>query len=125
MRLGSCTVVSLAAWLALGACSGGYPLPPTRCDELCDATKGDTCQEYYDPAGCVAQCERNSDAPAACRAQLDAVIRCFHEHPEALDQRCSYGGVPACASEQYWLGVCAHPDFYANVPPPGQQLPGQ
>jgi hypothetical protein len=112
MRLGARPVLALAAWLALGACSGGYPLPPTPCDEYCDATKGDSCPEYYNPAGCVSNCEQNKAAPAECRAQLDAVIGCFHAHPEAAAQRCSFNfETPrACSQEESGLAACAHPE---------------
>src|SRR5437667_451142 len=43
--------IALAAAVGAGGCSGGYPLPPTRCDEWCDATKAGACVNYYDPAG--------------------------------------------------------------------------
>lgn len=121
MWSGANRVLAFAAWITLGACSGGYPLPPTRCDELCEATKGDTCQEYYDPAGCVAGCERGKDAPAECRAQLDTVIGCFHEHPEALVQRCSFNfeAAPACTDERTRLVACAHPEVFPEGTLPG------
>jgi hypothetical protein len=120
MWSGSRRVLALAAWLTLGACSGGYPLAPTRCDEFCDATKGDSCPEFYDPAGCVSNCERSHTAPAQCRAELDGVIACFHAHPEALEQRCSYiyGATPACSAEVYSLSACANPPPYGGGPTP-------
>jgi hypothetical protein len=121
MWSGAYRALAFAAWVTLSACSGGYPLPPTRCDELCEATKGDTCQEFYDPAGCVAGCERGKDAPAECRAQLDVVIGCFHEHPEALEERCSFNlaAPPACTDERTQLVACAHPEVF-----PGGNVPG-
>ena len=101
-------LLSMALLLPVQACSGGYPLPPTPCDEWCDATKGGICQEYYQPAGCVAECERSGIDLEGCRPELDAVISCFRQSPNALEQRCVYDNTPDdCKAEADWLGVCA------------------
>jgi hypothetical protein len=100
-------LTSLALALPVQACSGGYPLPPTRCDEWCDATKGGSCQDYYGPASCVAECESGNVDVAACSAPFDAVITCFRHSPRALEQRCSYDNVPDdCDAEAQTLAQC-------------------
>jgi hypothetical protein len=75
--------------LSFGGCSGGYPLEPTRCDDLCHVTQGQTCPEYYDPAACVVACERSDADAEPCRAAFDAVLTCFRDHPGAVEQRCA------------------------------------
>lgn len=109
MRLGSwLTLVGLAVALPTPACSGGYPLPPTRCDEFCDVTKGEFCQDYYNPASCVAECESSDLDREICRGAFDEVLSCFRSSPRALEQRCAYDNVPDdCANEQQALGLCA------------------
>ena len=100
-------LTSLALALPLPACSGGYPLPPTRCDEFCDATKGGFCQDDYQPASCVAECESSNTDREICRAAFDEVMSCFRASPRAREQRCAYDDVPDdCASEQELLGLC-------------------
>ena len=118
MCVGVRIVVALSVVAMTAACSGGYPLPPTRCDEWCDATKGGTCEEYYNPAGCVSGCEASHITDAACDAWLDAVLACYRVHPEAVEAQCqgctSYGsnGSPTnactvpCASEKEGLSTC-------------------
>jgi len=104
----------LGAWLALlglalpvGACSGSYPLPPTRCDEYCDATKGGGCADYYNPAACVSACEQSNTDAEECRAQFDLVVSCLHTHPNAPQQRCVYNGLPDdCDNEAQSLLTC-------------------
>jgi len=110
-------------WLALfgltlpiGSCSGGYPLPPTRCDEWCDVTKGGMCEEYYDPASCVVQCEEADLDATECPIPFDAVLACFRNSPNAVEQRCVYDAVPDdCQSELEWLMACASHRLFDNV----------
>ena len=91
MRAGTwLALISLAVTLPTLACSGGYPLPPTRCDEFCDVTKGGFCQDYYNPASCVANCESSETDAEACRTLFDATLSCFRSSPRALPQRCAY-----------------------------------
>jgi hypothetical protein len=98
----------LGLTLPLGSCSGGYPLPPTRCDEWCDVTRGATCEEYYDPAGCVAECEQADVDTEICSAQFDAILSCFRRNRNAIVQRCVYDDVPDdCESEEQALMICA------------------
>ena len=93
MRSGAWLVL-LGLTLPLGSCSGGYPLPPTRCDEWCDVTKGAICQEYYNPASCVAQCEQARLDREECSVTFDSALSCFRNHPLALEQRCIFDGMP-------------------------------
>jgi len=76
--------------LASQACSGGYPLEPTPCDDLCNATEGSLyyCSRY-DPAGCVAQCEAQGLSGPPCRSQREALLACFHDQPHAISEQCS------------------------------------
>lgn len=101
-----------------GACSGGYPLPPTACDEYCNATLGNYCPDWYDPANCVAECEQQHAAPPECRAELDALIGCYKDHPNAPQERCSFdpNRLPSCAGETLTLQICANPDQYSGLP---------
>jgi len=95
MRAGTwLALISLTLALAMPACSGDYPLPPTRCDEFCDATKGGFCQDYYSPASCVAECESSDTDAEGCRALFDASVSCFRQSPRALEQRCAYDNLP-------------------------------
>lgn len=94
--------------LGLGACSGGYPLPPTRCDDFCDVTKGIQCATYYDPASCVSQCEQADFDADTCGGEFDAVVTCFRKTPSALQQLCNYNAQPnACGSQTQALTECA------------------
>lgn len=108
MRAGSwLAVMGVALALATPACSGGYPLPPTRCDEFCDATQGGSCVEYYGPANCVAQCESSDTDVDACRLPFDAAVTCFRKSPRALEQRCVYDDEPDdCEKELGELLTC-------------------
>ena len=100
----------LCCALAGAACSGGYPLPPTRCDEFCDATKGLDCQDYYEPAGCVSTCEQGNVDDESCRAQFDALVSCFRKTPAALTARCDFnsfgGSARPCQTEQDNFETC-------------------
>ncbi len=42
---------------ATSGCQGDYPIAPTACDEWCNASIEGDCFDY-DPAACVASCER-------------------------------------------------------------------
>jgi hypothetical protein len=98
------------AGLAFSGCSGDYPLEPTACDAYCHATKDLQC-DFYNPASCVLQCERERKGDALCRAQLDATVRCFENTPGAVEARCrfySYGlGELACGGELGALDECS------------------
>jgi hypothetical protein len=115
MRLGV-WLVRLSLTLPLGSCSGGYPLPPTRCDEWCDVTKSATCEEYYNPASCVVQCEEIDMDTERCSAQLDIALNCFRNSRNAIAQRCVYDSVPdECANEVLALMACAGDHSYDDV----------
>lgn len=104
--------MELRLWFGLGValvgCSGGYPLPPTRCDEWCDATKGGTCVEYYDPAGCVSSCEAARSSGGECAAEFDATIACYRRSPQAAALLCDFSPTndQPCQPEVFALGVC-------------------
>jgi len=120
MRVGDRLVVALGLVAAATACSGGYPLPPTRCDRWCDATKGGICPDYYNPAGCVASCESShlTDV-AACDPELEEVIACFHQTPGAAEDQCEYHpDRPAlCYAERQSLGDCVAYSHLISGPP--------
>jgi len=113
MRSGT-SLVLVGFWLALPvpACSGGYPLSPTKCDEWCDATKAGICKDYYDPSACVATCESENLDAEPCLVPFDAVVKCFVNSPNALRQRCVWDEQSDdCEVEVQALGLClsAHP----------------
>lgn len=106
MRLGVWLAL-LGLTLPLGSCSGDYPLPPTRCDEWCHVTQGDMCEDYYNPASCVVQCEQAELDAEVCRALFDAALTCFRNSPNALAQRCVYNDMPDdCENELQLLMAC-------------------
>lgn len=102
--------VGVGVGVVLSACSGEYPLPPTRCDEWCDATKGGGCLESYDPAGCVSSCEAawaESRLPIdRCAAEIDAVITCYRSDPTQVARNCDFTAEKRCTREVEALGVC-------------------
>lgn len=104
--------------LRLAACSGDYPLPPTACDEWCEATRSNTCPDLYDPAGCVSNCEHNHFVPAGCRSQLDDFVRCLRQHPSVPSSDCSFpeSTQKACQNKIDALAFCAG-NFAANRGP--------
>jgi len=110
MRARASFVLLLGCALTSGACSGGYPLPPTRCDEFCDATKGLECQDYYEPAACVSSCEQGDVDNASCHVEFDALVGCFRKTPAALSSRCDFSSVGnnvhPCQMEQDAFGNC-------------------
>lgn len=119
MRPGVWLALACAGWCSLGACSGGYPLAPTPCDEYCDATYVDNCPEYYSPAGCVSDCERSHLASTECRAELDQFIACYKQHPQVVTYACSYDSRPTtCDTAVAALSCCATKDPYACAPLP-------
>ncbi len=98
-------VIGCAA--GLGACSGGYPLPPTRCDDFCEATHGMQCEDNYQPASCVSICEQQNIAVEACDEPFQALLKCFRTTPGVLQQLCVYDGRPSpCQPQRDTLGIC-------------------
>ncbi len=105
MRLG----VWLLLPLSFGGCSGGYPLEPTRCDDLCRETQGPGCPEDYAPASCVVTCERSNLDLEQCRSFFDAVLTCYRSEPNARERRCDYftpWDQRPCELEQQALAAC-------------------
>lgn len=105
MRLG----VWLFLPLSFGGCSGGYPLEPTLCDELCHVTKGPGCPESYEPAGCVVACEQTHLTDGACRPPLEAMLTCYRAGPDVLAKRCDFStpwDQRPCEAEQQSFATC-------------------
>lgn len=136
MRSGAwlCAGTFLLLAAALAACSGGYPLEPTPCDDWCHISQGSYayCGGYYDPASCVSQCEQDGSGSPECKSQLEAATTCFRNDPEALSAQCTYDFNPqalmehckleaatlaACAS-QHWQGGPGVSDLPTEAPQP-------
>jgi hypothetical protein len=84
-------LVPVPGALLSAACSGGYPLEPTRCDDWCDATQGAwECGGEYDPAGCVSQCEAQQLDRQECGTHYDDAVRCYRTTPGATNRECVY-----------------------------------
>lgn len=99
--------LALGFTILAAACQGEYPIAPTACDEWCDATQGLTCGGFYDPAGCVSECEEQNLTGVACRAPFEVVLACFRDTPEAAATHCSDGfEVPLCQDELQALYAC-------------------
>lgn len=103
LGMGSALLVAVSA----GACSADYPLPPTPCDDWCDATQGMMCEDYR-PASCVSMCEKQDLDRSECRQAFDAVVDCFRRTPGAAEQQCEYDPYlrRACLLENEALFVC-------------------
>lgn len=107
----ACAWLMLALGLSgpLDGCSGGYPLPPTPCDELCHVTRGLECSDRYDPAACVLSCEQAHLSTEECRPYFDAQLECFRQNPGAAKDNC-YSYTPdyegRCSPEMDALGLC-------------------
>jgi hypothetical protein len=106
--------LALAFGLALsalvgGACSGGYPLEPTPCDDLCEVTRGGVyCSSEYDPAGCVVACESQHLGIEPCRDELHSLLDCYRSSPTAASDACRYDQVlpTGCQVPRQWLEAC-------------------
>lgn len=111
MRAGVWLVVVVSLGLLPSACSGGYPLAPTRCDDWCHVTHGGSCGDSYFPAECVSSCESSQLDTPECRVQFDAVIDCYARTPGAVQARCSFNYSPSmpalpCAVQQEAFAGC-------------------
>jgi hypothetical protein len=127
MRRAAGLVLLLGYLLCGGACSGGYPLPPTRCDEFCDATKGFNCEEFYEPAACVSQCEQDNTAAEACRPQFDAAVSCFRKAPGAVAALCDFSSdgfsSAPCRMEEDALTSCSWSSSCSTLLAPQTPVP--
>lgn len=115
MRLG----VWLLLPLSFSGCSGGYPLEPTPCDELCHLTRDRACSGDYAPAGCVVSCERSLDLFPPCQPLLDPLLSCYRSTPDLSAKLCDYSTRPdqrPCYPEQQALEICVS---YGFMLPPG------
>jgi len=102
-RRRSAFCVGLAASLTLVGCQDQYPIPATRCDRLCDLTKGTQC-DGYNPAGCVVMCEEGTNRKD-CEPQFDALLGCLEAHRQELI--CDHTGlIQPCQSEQDTQKIC-------------------
>jgi hypothetical protein len=106
LPLGLALALSLPS---LAACSGDYPLPPTRCDQFCSATKSFACEEDYEPAACVVACERNNPMNEACAAPFEASVACLRVAPRSSSFGCRYLPTMSCLPEQTILAECLAP----------------
>ena len=109
MRAGVWLVIALGPWCQVAGCSGGYPLPPTPCDELCHVTQGIGCSEDYQPAACVLSCEQGKLYAEDCRPYFDAQLACFRENPGAIKNRCHFyppGELGRCEPESEAFQRC-------------------
>ncbi len=112
MRLGAWVLVGITVAIGGPACSGGYPLPPTACDEWCHATKGESCPEHYRPSDCVSACESRKAKHADCQPQMEAEIACFRSTPGAAEARCDFfldSRTLPCGTEALNLALCLEP----------------
>lgn len=112
------TVLGLAlSVLVSGACSGGYPLEPTACDDLCEATRGGLYCSDYEPAACVVACEAQHLGIEPCRAEVQSLLDCYRSSPTAVSDACHYEPIPkGCQIPLMWLQACV----MANVQPQRQ-----
>lgn len=120
MRSGAWLCVAAGLLLGLlGGCSGDYPLPPTPCDDWCNASQGgwSYCGGFYSPASCVSQCEAEKLSGERCKPALDAAINCYRSTPNVLADQCTYDPLTPrpCQAEAEALGVCAS-FAYQDVP---------
>jgi hypothetical protein len=100
--------------LVSGACSGGYPLEPTPCDDLCNAAGNVMSCAPSDPAGCVVACEAQHLGIEPCRGELQELLRCYRSSPTAVSDACRYEVIPkGCQIPLMWLQACV----MANVDP--------
>lgn len=108
MRASPGLAASLGLWLGVLplACAGGYPLPPTPCDEWCDATNGMLCGDSYDPAGCVSSCEAALPAGGQCLSELGAETACYRANPQARAQNCAIFAAQPCDAQRNALAAC-------------------
>ncbi len=108
-------LLASALGLGAGACSGGYPLPPTRCDDYCEATHGMQCEDGYQPANCVSLCEQGHLASEACDEPLQALLKCFRTTPGVLEQLCVYDGrANLCQQQRDAMGICVGATYFGG-----------
>lgn len=92
-------------------CAGGYPIDPTPCDYWCDARKEKECL-FYDPAECVAECERsNLTARADCADAFEKALACFQgaEMPcDESDPFFYFAGPWPCSAEEQAFMMCVY-----------------
>jgi hypothetical protein len=83
-------LLALAAILATG-CQYGYPIPPTLCDEWCEANRQVGC-DARSPAVCVELCEESGMASKPeCVATFETALSCLKAALSA-GKRCSFYG---------------------------------
>ena len=94
-------------------CQDGYPLPPSPCDEWCDAAQI-PCVAIYNnvgnPALCVRDCIRHGGDAPECQTEHDAAVTCLRGSSNApADCSARYtDGVPrVCDEAQSAYEACA------------------
>jgi hypothetical protein len=107
---GALFALSVAAAVA---CQGGYPLSPTVCDEWCDQTQRISCVPY-DPAGCVASCEKTGISNPACASLVQQTLQCLRDRPnDTFDCQSAFTALEPCLNLQSEVSACASA-FQAN-----------
>jgi len=100
-------------------CQDGYPIAATPCDEWCDQTRRISC-EPYEPAACVAACEKGRFSREPCLDLLEQTIQCLRENPSAqFDCENPYPSFVPCLTEQAAVLQCGQTQTQSG--PPGTQ----
>ena len=119
-----CALAALAAFAPAGAavttgCQDGYPIAPTPCDEWCDQTRRIDC-EPYDPASCVAACEKEGFSKEPCLDLLEQTLECLRENQSAkFDCESQYTTFVPCLGEQAAVLQCGQTQTQSG--PPGTE----
>jgi hypothetical protein len=102
---------------ANGACEGGYPIAATRCDVWCNETRRVDC-DAYDPAECVATCERAGLGRPECADLVMQAVECLHAKTdqELACATWALTGATPCQAEQGAALTCGAPDTQ-DLPP--------
>jgi len=101
---------------ALTGCQDGYPIAATPCDEWCDQTRRITC-EPYEPAACVAACEKEGLSREPCLGLLQQTLQCLRENPSAqFDCESPYPPLVPCLTEQAAALQCGQAQAQGGPP---------
>jgi len=100
--------------VALAGCQGDYPIAPTACDDWCNTSVEVDCYDY-DPASCVADCERQGFmSKPECAGEVDAAMECYRTLSPGERSCSGPRGVP-CTNEYSAVIRCLNPP--PNPPP--------
>ena len=108
-----------ASATAMTGCQDGYPIPATPCDDWCDQTRRIAC-EPYEPAACVAACEKEGFSREPCLALLQQTLQCLRENPSAtFDCESEDTTFVPCLTEQAAVLQCGQAQTQGG--PPGTE----